>query len=105
MCTATKQNVSGKLEEQTDQQTQGVGTRKNTNLDKWRSDDLGIGGLRHSGIASPSSAMPILARAILPNMIVLYVFQAIEETRGSGDHSLSCVRRHMLNRRWNGQHA
>ena len=45
---------------------------------KWRSDDLGVSGLRYSQMVFPSRAMLTLSRAISPNMIVLYIFTAIE---------------------------
>ena len=71
---------AGRSTRSTDQWTRHT---KRLGYEKWRSDDLGVGGLRYLDIVSPSSAMPSLARTILPNMIVLYILTAIEGDQGN----------------------
>ena len=56
---------------------------KRLNYGKWRFSYLGVSGLRHSQMVIPSRAMLTLARAISPNMIVLYIFTAIEGDQGN----------------------
>ena len=59
----------------------GLGIRKNMFWEKWRSNGLMIGELRHSGIIFQLSPTLILVRAVFPNLTVLYIFENPE-----GDH-------------------